>query len=92
MKFHILNHIADDVFKFMDLSALDAAAFEQFNTLIKQFIAITAIMTESTIKTAVCTIKLSGFSEDDYAERLDGIWSTAVPRVKTTFFIGLRSI
>lgn len=53
LKFHMLDHVSNDLYKFGILSFLDASAYEHFNFTIKKFIRMTSMRKLTTIEEAV---------------------------------------
>jgi len=64
LKFHNLDHIAEDVARFGDLSLLDASPYEHFNFTLKQFIRMTSMRKQTTISEAVAVINATKLCED----------------------------
>lgn len=63
LKFHMLDHIAEDVSRFGALNFVDASPFEHFNYVIKKFIRMTSMRRGSTLGEAVKVINSSVATE-----------------------------
>ena len=62
MKFHLLDHLPEDIEKFTSLSFTDASAFEQYNAVLKQFYRQTS--------------KRTGTALDETIQRIDNSENT----------------
>ena len=63
LKFHLLDHLCNDLARFGDLSLLDASPFEHFNYVIKSFIRMTSMRKSTTIEEAIRIMNTSRPSE-----------------------------
>lgn len=71
LKFHMLDHIVEDVARFENLNILDAFPYEHFNFILKTFSRMTSMRRGSTLDEAVELIN-SSVTNDDFSRLLEG--------------------